>query len=58
MVDRTEVFRTAYQLLADHGLNAHFYAARLSKEAEDEGKTAEAEFWKAVAYAVKQRKSN
>lgn len=49
MVDYAEVGRTAYQLGKDHGQNAYLYATRLFKEAEAEGKTAEAIFWKAVA---------
>jgi hypothetical protein len=44
--------------VARHGRNAHLYAAGLSKKAEEEGKTDEAEFWNAVAAAVKPRKSN
>lgn len=56
MVDPSEVFRTAHQLLADHGPNdAHLYAARLSNEAEGDGNAHEAEFWKAVAAAAKPR---
>lgn len=58
MVDQVKVFRIAHQLLADHGRNAYLYAARLSKEAEEEGKTNEAEFWKSVASAVTPRTSN
>jgi hypothetical protein len=49
-VDYVEVGRVAYQLTKDHGPeHARLYAARLAQEAEAEGKTNEAEFWKAVA---------
>ena len=54
-VDYTEVYRTAHQLAADHGHNAHLFAARLSREAEAEGKSNEADFWKAVSAALTPR---
>jgi hypothetical protein len=57
MVDYAEVGRTAHQLEEDQGRNAYLYAARLSKEAESEGKTDEAAFWKAVADSLKLRDS-
>jgi hypothetical protein len=58
MVDYAEVDRTAYQLGIDHGQNAYLYATRLFKEAEAEGKTEEATFWKAVADSLKLRDSH
>ncbi len=54
-VDYVEVSRTAHQLAADHGHNAHLYAARLSREAEAAGKSDEAAFWKAVSAALRPR---
>ena len=54
-VDYVEVARTAHQLAADHGPNAHLYAARLSQEAETTGKLDEAAFWKAVSAALTPR---
>jgi hypothetical protein len=54
-VDYVEVGRTAHQLRQDHGHHAHLYAAKLSREAQAEGKTAEAEFWKAVSAALTPR---
>jgi len=54
-VDYVEVGRTAHQLQRDHGHRAHIYAIKLSREAEADGKTAEAEFWKAVAAALTPR---
>jgi hypothetical protein len=54
-VDYVEVGRTAHQLRRDHGHDAHVYAAKLSREAEAEGKAAEAEFWKAVSAALTPR---
>jgi hypothetical protein len=54
-VDYAEVSRTAHQLAADHGHNAYLYAARLSREADAEGKPDEADFWKAVFVALTPR---
>lgn len=48
--------RTAHQLAADYGPNAHVHAARLSQEAEAARKLDEAAFWKAVAVALRPRR--
>lgn len=58
MVDYTEVGRTSYQLERDHGQNAYKYAVRMAGEAESDGKSDEADFWKAVAASLKPRDSN
>jgi hypothetical protein len=54
-VDYVEVSRTAHQLALDHGHNAYLHAAKLAREANVEGKTNEAEFWKAVSAALTPR---
>jgi hypothetical protein len=54
-VDWVEVGRAAHQLVADHGHNAHQYAASLAKVAAAEGRTAEAEFWQAVSDSLRPR---
>jgi hypothetical protein len=54
-VDYAEVSRTAHQLALDHGHSAYQYAAKLAREADLEGKTDEAEFWKAVSAALTPR---
>jgi hypothetical protein len=54
-VDYVEVSRTAHQLALDHGHNAYLYAAKLSREADAEGKQDEADFWKAVSAALTPR---
>lgn len=43
-LDYVEVARTAHQLAADHGTNAHLCAARLSREVATTGKLDEAAF--------------
>ena len=50
-----EISRTAHQLSRDHGRTAYQYAARLSEQARSEGKTEEAEFWKAVSASLTPR---
>ena len=54
-VDYVEVSRTAHQLALDHGHNAYLQAAKWAREANVEGKTNEAEFWKAVSAALTPR---
>jgi len=54
-IDYVQVGRTAHQLAADHGRDAHLYAEKLAKEAAAEGKTQEAEFWRAVSGALRPR---
>jgi hypothetical protein len=54
-IDYIEVGRKAHQLSADHGRDAHLYAAKLAQDAEAEGKLDEAAFWKAVSAALAPR---
>lgn len=60
--DRFDFYRkagqVAYQLEFDHGHNAPFYAAKLAKEAELEGRLDEAEFWRYVSSSVTTRQAN
>jgi hypothetical protein len=55
-VDYLEVSRTAHQVVADHGPNAHGHAARLSQEAGAARKLDEAALRKAVAAALRPRR--
>ena len=55
IVDSIEVGRVAHQLALDHGRTACFYAERLAREFEAEGKAAEAAFWQAVWASMRPR---
>lgn len=54
-VDFVEVGRMAHELANRHGRNSHQHAARMAEEALADGKTDEADFWKAVEHSLKPR---
>jgi hypothetical protein len=54
-IDQIQIGRTAHELEARHGWNAHLYAASLAAEALAAGLNDEFEFWQAVEASLKPR---